>query len=153
MIFLATHGIMTIKAIDLAGRNNFKEKVTIDTTNPLDFSQGMPPKFAVTLGYSLGEQIQSHIPEARVVKAFNTVNAYVMISPKREEGDPDLFIAGNDDEAKKKLNSLANQLGWQRVIDLGDITQSYWLEAMTMFWVYYGFKHKNWTHAFKLLIK
>jgi 8-hydroxy-5-deazaflavin:NADPH oxidoreductase len=153
IIFLATHGITTIKAIDLAGKNNFKEKVTIDTTNPLDFSQGMPPKFAVTLGNSLGEQIQSHIPEARVVKAFNTVNAYVMVSPKREEGDPDLFIAGNDDKAKKKLNSLANQLGWQRVIDLGDITQSYWLEAMTMLWVYYGFKHKNWTHAFKLLIK
>ena len=102
MIILVTHGVATITAIDLAGKNNFKGKVVIDTTNPLDFSQGMPPKFAVTLGNSLGEQIQAHLPEAKVVKAFNTVNAYVMVSPKREEGDPDLFIAGNDEEAKKQ---------------------------------------------------
>lgn len=153
MIILATHGVATIAAIDLAGKNYFKGKVVVDTTNPLDFSQGMPPKFAVTLGNSLGEQIQKHIPEAKVVKAFNTVNAYVMVSPKREEGDPDLFIAGNDEEAKKNFTSLAEQMGWRRMIDIGDISNSYWLEAMTMFWVYYGFKYNNWSHAFKLLLK
>jgi NADPH-dependent F420 reductase len=152
-IILATHGIATINAIDSAGKNNFKGKVVVDTTNPLDFSQGMPPKFAATLGNSLGEKIQKHIPEAKVVKAFNTVNAFVMVSPKREEGDPDLFIAGNDEEAKSKFNSLAEQMGWKRVIDSGDISNSFWLEAMTMFWVYYGFKNNNWSHAFKLLIK
>jgi len=153
IIILATHGVITTRVIDSAGKNNFKGKVVIDTTNPLDFSQGMPPKFAATLGNSLGEQIQKHIPEAKVVKAFNTVNAYVMISPKREEGDPDFFVAGNDEDAKKKVKSLAEQMGWQRIIDLGDISHSYWLEALTMFWVNYGFKNNNWSHAFKLLIK
>lgn len=153
MIMLATHGVATIAAIDVAGKNNFKGKVVVDTTNPLDFSQGMPPKFAVTLGNSLGEQIQKHIPEAKVVKAFNTVNAFVIVSPKREEGDPDLFIAGNDEEAKNKIKSLAEKMGWKRVLDIGDISNSYWLEAMTMFWVYFGDKYNNWTHAFKLLLK
>lgn len=153
LIILATHGVATISAIDSAGKNNFYGKVVIDTTNPLDFSQGMPPKFAAALGNSLGEQIQKHIPNAKVVKAFNTVNAFVMVSPKREEGDPDLFIAGNDNDAKKKFTSLAEQMGWKRVIDIGDISNSYWLEAMTMFWVYYGFKNNNWSHAFKLLLK
>ncbi len=153
MAILATHGVATIAAIDLAGKNNFTGKVVIDTTNPLDFSQGMPPKFAVTLGNSLGEQIQKHIPEAKVVKGFNTVNALIMVNPKREEGDPDLFIAGNDDNAKSKFVSLAEQMGWKRVIDAGDISISYWLEAMTMFWVYYGFKNNHWAHAFKLLLK
>lgn len=153
MIILATHGVATINAIDLAEKNNFKGKVVVDTTNPLDFSQGMPPKFAATLGNSLGEQIQKYLPEAKVVKAFNTVNAYVMVSPKREEGDPDLFIAGNDEAAKSKLKTLAEQMGWKRILDVGDITNSYWLEAMTMFWVYYGAKYNNWTHAFKLLLK
>jgi len=153
MIMLATHGVATIAAIDVAGKNNFKGKVVVDTTNPLDFSQGMPPKFAVTLGNSLGKQIQKHIPEAKVVKAFNTVNAFVMVSPKREEGDPDLFIAGNDEEAKNKFKSLAEKMGWKRVLDIGDISNSYWLEAMTMFWVYFGDKYNNWTHAFKLLLK
>ena len=153
MIILATHGVATTGAIDQAGKNNFSGKVVVDTTNPLDFSQGMPPKFAAVLGSSLGEQIQKHIPDAKVVKAFNTVNAYVMVSPKREEGDPDLFIAGNDGNAKNKFVSLAEQIGWKRVIDAGDISNSYWLEAMTMFWVYYGFKNNHWTHAFKLLLK
>lgn len=153
IIILATHGVATISAIDSANKNNFYGKVVIDTTNPLDFSQGMPPKFAATLGNSLGEQIQKHIPNAKVVKAFNTVSAFVMVSPKREEGDPDLFIAGNDEEAKKKLAGLAEQMGWKRMIDIGDISNSYWLEAMTMFWVYYGFKYNNWSHAFKLLLK
>ncbi len=153
MIILATHGVATTKAIDSAGTNNFKSKVVVDTTNPLDFSQGMPPKFAATLGNSLGGQIQKYIPEAKVVKAFNTINAYVMVSPKREEGDPDFFVAGNDEEAKNKIKSLAEKMGWKRVIDIGDISNSYWLEAMTMFWVYYGFKNNHWTHAFKLLLK
>lgn len=153
MIILATHGVATTSAIDQAGKNNFKGKVVVDTTNPLDFSQGMPPKFAASLGSSLGEQIQKHIPEAKVVKAFNTVNAFVMVSPKREEGDPDLFIAGNDEVAKSKFTSLAEQMGWKRIIDSGDISNSYWLEAMTMFWVYYGFKNNHWSHAFKLLLK
>ncbi len=153
IIILATHGVATIGAIDLAEKNNFRGKVVIDTTNPLDFSQGMPPKFAATLGNSLGEKIQNHIPEAKVVKAFNTVNAYVMVSPKREEGNPDLFIAGNDEDAKKKIKSLAEQLDWENIVDIGDISQSYWLESMTMFWVQYGLKYNNWTHAFKLLKK
>jgi len=153
MIFLATHGVATIAAIDLAGKNNFKGKIIIDTTNPLDFSQGMPPKFSATFGNSLGEKIQKHIPEAKVVKAFNTVNAFVMVSPKREEGDPDLFIAGNDEAAKSIFKSLAEQMGWKRIIDSSDISNSYWLEALTMFWVNYGFINNNWTHAFKLLIK
>lgn len=153
IIILATHGLATIKAIDDAGTEYFNNKIVIDTTNPLDFSQGMPPKFAAVLGNSLGEQIQKHIPRSKVVKAFNTVNAFVMINPKREEGNPDFFIAGNDDGAKNFVTEIAKELGWKRIIDIGDISSAYWLEAMTMFWVHYGFKNNNWSHAFKLLLK
>ena len=113
----------------------------------------MPPKFTVTLGNSLGEQIQKQIPNAKVVKAFNTIGAHIMVTPMREEGSPDLFIAGNDDDAKKKFVSLAEQMGWENVIDFGDISQSYWLEANAMLWIHYGFKYNNWNHAFKLLKK
>lgn len=153
MIFLATFGDKTSAAIEMAGKQNFNDKVVVDTTNPLDFSQGVPPKFTVTLGNSLGEQIQKQIPNAKVVKAFNTIGAHIMVNPKREEGSPDLFIAGNDDNAKKKLANLAEQMGWQSVVDLGDISQSFWLEANAMLWINYGFKYNSWTHAFKLLKK
>jgi len=151
MIILATFGDATKNAIDLAGKDNFNGKVVIDTTNPLDFSKGVPPGFTATLGNSLGEQIQKHIPQAKVVKAFNTIGAHIMVSPKREEGDPDFFIAGNDDDAKKKISDIAKGWGWKGVVDLGDISKSFWLEGLAMIWIYYGSKYNSWGHAFKLL--
>jgi len=153
VILLATFGDVTKNAIDLAGKDNFSNKIVVDSTNPLDFSKGVPPGFTVTLGNSLGEQIQNHIPGAKVVKAFNSIGAHIMVSPKREEGDPDFFIAGNDEEAKKKISDIAKSWGWQGVVDLGNISMSYWLETLAMIWIYYGFKYNSWTQAFKLLKK
>ena len=140
-------------ALDLAGKENLKGKILIDVTNPLDHSKGRPPKFAVSLGNSLGEQIQHWLPDSKVVKAFNMINAYIMINPKREEGIPDLFIAGNDEVAKKLVTGIALKWGWASVIDMGDISMSYWLETLAMTWIYFGFKYNIWTHAFKLLRK
>ena len=103
IVIVATGWAGTQNAIEQAGKENFKGKLVIDVTNPLDFSQGAPPKFAVALGNSGGEQIQKWLPDSKVVKAFNTINAYVMINPKLEEGDPDFFYAGNDEDAKKQV--------------------------------------------------
>ena len=151
-IILATFGDVTKNAIDLAGKEKFSGKVLIDATNPLDFSKGVPPKFTATLGNSLGEQIQKHIPEAKVAKAFNTIGAHIIVNPKWEEGVPDLLVAG-DDEAIKQVSSIAEKWGWNSIIDMGDISQSYWLETNAMLWIYYGFKNNVWNHAFKLLRK
>jgi predicted dinucleotide-binding enzyme len=150
-IILATLGIVTLNAIDMSGKENFKNKVVIDTTNPLDFSKGVPPQFTATPGNSLGEQIQKHIPEARLVKAFNTIGAHIMINPKREEGIPDLFIAGNDESVKNQFKDLIGNWGWGSIIDMGDISQAYWLETFAMLWIHYAFRNNNWNHAFKLL--
>jgi 8-hydroxy-5-deazaflavin:NADPH oxidoreductase len=153
LMVLATFWSGTENAIKLAGIENFSNKILIDATNPLDFSQGPLPKMAVSPGNSGGEQIQKWLPKSKVVKAFNTISAHIMINPKLEEGEPDLFIAGNDDAAKKEVTSFAEKLGWKSVIDMGDISQAYWLETLAMIWIYYGFKFNNWTHAFKLLKK
>jgi 8-hydroxy-5-deazaflavin:NADPH oxidoreductase len=153
IIVLATHGVATKNAIDIAGMQNFSGKIVIDVTNPLDFSEGFPPKFAASPGNSLGEQIQKHIPDAKVVKAFNIVNCYVMVSPKREDGMPDMFIAGNNKEAKKRVNELAKEWGWNECIDIGGIKEAFLLEALTMLWVKYAALSGEWSHAFKLLRK
>jgi 8-hydroxy-5-deazaflavin:NADPH oxidoreductase len=153
LVVLATLGTAAENAIRLAGPENFAGKVVIDTTNPLDFSHGMPPRLAASAGDSLGERVQKWLPKARVVKAFNTINAHIMCKARREQGVPDLFIAGNDESAKKTVSQFAGKWGWGQVIDLGGIEQAYLLEAFAMLWIAYGAKHNNWTHAFKLLVK
>lgn len=152
-LVLATHGVNTKEAIEIAGKEKFRGKIVIDATNPLDFSKGVPPRFAAEQGNSLGEQIQRFIPEAKLVKAFNTVNALTMINAHLEEGRPDLFIAGDDDAAKKWVAELAQKWGWNSCVDIGGIAESFWLETFAMLWIVYGFKNNHWTHAFKLLKK
>ena len=152
VIVLATHGLATTNAIDIAGKEKFKGKIAIDVTNPLDFSSGAP-KFVATLGNSLGENIQKHIPDAKVVKAFNIVNCNIIIDAKLQDGTADLFIAGNDLDAKKWVSELALQWGWNSCNDLGGIENSYWLETFAMLWIIHALKNNHWTHAFKLLKK
>ncbi|MFB6457118.1 NADPH-dependent F420 reductase [Chitinophaga sp. Hz27] len=153
IIFIVTYGNAAIAAIDLADVNSFTDKVVIDTTNPLDISKGIPPLFTATPGNSLGEQIQQHLPRAKVVKAFNTLGMPIIVNPQRAEGDPVLLIAGNDESAKKVVSSIAKSWGWKDVVDYGDIGESFYLEAFAMLWIRYAFNHKSWTHAFSFLRK
>lgn len=150
VIFIATLGEAALDAINLAGKENFKGKTVIDLTNPLDFSKGTPPRFAATVGNSLGEQIQGALPEANVVKAFNSIGAAIMVNPHFGDDTATQFIAGNDDEAKAEAKKLAEEFGWD-VEDLGGIEQAFFLEAFASLWINYGFKHNHWTHAFKFL--
>jgi len=153
LLVLATGWQGTHNAIELAGTENFAGKTVIDVTNPLDSSGGPPPKLAVQYPESAGQLVQQWLPDAKVVKAFNTISASIMINPNLEEGKPDLLIAGNDEDAKETVTGIARAWGWPNVYDLGDITAAYWLEAFAMLWIYFGFRHNHWTHAFKLLMK
>ena len=149
ILVLATLGIATEEAIRLAGIEAFDGKVVIDTTNPLDFSQGVPPTLTIGHTDSLGEVIQRLLPRARVVKAFNTVGNALMVNPQFPER-PDMFICGNDDDAKTIVAQICEHFGWG-VIDLGGIESSRYLEPMCLVWVLHGFRSGTWTHAFKLL--
>lgn len=151
LIVLATHGVATEEALTLAGKQNFDRKVVIDATNPLDFSTGAP-KLSVGFTDSLGEQIQRSLPGARVVKAFNTVGNALFFKPDLPSGPPDMFIGGNDADAKKLVSQVCDAFGWG-VIDLGGIEASRHLEPMCMVWVLHGMKSGSWTHAFKMLGK
>src|SRR5262249_19563895 len=106
-----------------------------DVANPLDFSHGMPPRLFTGSGDSLGEQIQREFTEARVVKTLNTVNADVMVNPGRVPGEHDVFVGGNDPQAKASVTELLRSFGWKRVIDLGDITSARGTEAFLLLWL------------------
>ena len=75
-----------------------------------------------------------------------------MIDPQFPGGPPDMFIAGNDDEAKKIVTQVCKHWGWG-VIDLGGIESSRYLEPMCIAWVIHGLRTNSWNHAFKLLQK
>jgi predicted dinucleotide-binding enzyme len=151
LIVLATHGMATEEALTMAGKSNFDHKVVIDATNPLDQSSGIP-RLAIGHTDSLGEQIQRSIPNARVVKAFNTVGNPLFFKPDLPGGPPDMFIGGNDADAKKLVSQVCEAFGWG-VIDLGGIEASRYLEPMCMTWVLHGVISGAWLHAFKMLHK
>ncbi len=151
VVLLCTLGEGTESAIKLADTKNFDGKLVIDATNPLDFSKGMPPGLFVGTTDSLGERVQRLLPNAKVVKCFNTVNNQTMISPRMKEGLPDMMICGNDENAKQQVAGLLKELGWGDPIDIGGIDGARWLEAYTALWVRLATKLGTWTVAVRIL--
>lgn len=149
LIALASLGVANADCLSLAGLGNFRGKVVIDTTNPLDFSKGAP---ALAIGHtdSGGEQVQRILPDAHVVKAFNTAGNAHMVNPTFPGGPPDMFICGNNDAAKATVAGICRDFGWG-VVDLGGIDASRYLEPMCLLWVLHGVRSGSWNHAFKLL--
>jgi len=111
-------------------------KVLVDVANPLDFSKGRPPTLFVCNDNSLGEQIQAALPNTKVVKAFNTMNASVQTEPQKLAGGiHHLFIAGNDPSAKAQVIEIASSYGWQNILDLGDIKAARGMEMLMPIWL------------------
>ena len=151
-VVLATLGTAVDDVLRAAGKDALRGKIVIDTTNPLDFSQGFPPRLFVGQTDSLGERVQRALPDCKVVKAFNIVGNAHMFRPQFPGGPPDMLIGGNDDEAKQKVTALLKDFGWS-VIDLGGIESSRVLEPICLAWVLCGARANTWNHAFKLLRK
>lgn len=151
VVILATLGVASEEVVKGVA-DALRGKLLIDTTNPLDFSGGMPPKLFVGQTDSLGERIQRAAPLAHVVKAFNSVGNAHMFRPAFPGGPPDMFFCGNDDGAKSKLVAILKDFGWGAV-DLGGIESSRLLEPMCLVWVLHGARSGSWNHAFKLLRK
>jgi len=135
IVFNCTMGTASLDALQAAGAQNLGEKVLVDVANPLDFSGGTPTLSTAAAGDSLAERIQKAFPGARVVKALNTVTAAVMGHPEKVPGDSDLFIAGNDADAKRRVTALLEEFGWKSVLDLGDVTAARGMEAYLLLWL------------------
>jgi 8-hydroxy-5-deazaflavin:NADPH oxidoreductase len=130
----ATNARGSLPALQAVGEA-LNGKVVIDAANPLDSSQGFPPSLFVSNTDSLAEQLQRELPEARIVKMFNTVNNQVMINPSGLDSDTTIFVAGNDSAARQTASSLAADLGWTDVFDLGDLTAARGLEMYLPLWI------------------
>ena len=151
LLVLALLGNAAEEAIADAGRDNFSGKVVIDAMNPLDFSIGFPPKLSITGEDSLGERVQRAVPDARVVKAFNTIGNPYFVDPNFSQGQPTMLIAGNDEGAKNTVRDVLGDFGWSDVLDIGGIEGSRELEAICIAWVKIGAARGSFDHGFKLL--
>lgn len=136
MVVNATNGAASLAALAAAGGANLAGKILLDVSNPLDFSQGMPPVLNPVNTESLGERIQRAFPDARVVKTLNTMNAGLMVDPGRlADGEHSVFVSGDDSEAKAQVTGLLQALGHRDIIDLGDITSARGAEMVLPLWL------------------
>lgn len=137
LIVNATAGTASLAVLDAAGAEQLAGKVLLDVSNPLDFSNGMPPTLSVCNDESLGEQLQRAHPEVKVVKALNTVTASVMVEPGLVPGTHTMFMCGDDDAAKGQVRLLLEQFGWpaRSVLDLGNIAGARGMEMYLPLWL------------------
>jgi predicted dinucleotide-binding enzyme len=70
-----------------------------------------------------GERIQKAFPQARVVKSLNTMNVSMMFGQQSHPGHHNVFMAGNEANAKGEVARLLEAIGWRpdTIIDLGGI--------------------------------
>jgi predicted dinucleotide-binding enzyme len=138
ILFNCTAGGASLDALRMAGDENLREKVLIDVANPLDYSAGMPPTLSVCNTDSLAEQIQRAFPELLVVKSLNTMNCKVMVDPSRVAGAHNVFLSGNDANAKSRVAALlSDAFNWPvtSIVDLGDISTARGTEMLLPVWI------------------
>jgi predicted dinucleotide-binding enzyme len=133
----ATAGVASVDALHTAGAEHLKGKVLIDIANAIDPRSGSPPTLAFCNTESLAERIQRAFPHARVVKTLNTVNASVMVDPGSLPGRHNVFVSGNDADAKQQASELLEAFGWpdESIVDLGDISSARGTEMYLALWI------------------
>jgi predicted dinucleotide-binding enzyme len=154
ILVLAALGGAVEQVIRLAGPANLAGKTVIDTTNPI---ADAPPdqgvlRFTTGPNESLGERIQALVPEAHVVKAFNSVGSARMVNPRYRQGPPTMFICGDSAPAKAQVSAVLRQFGWEPC-DMGGMPAARAIEPLCILWCIPGFRNNQWTHAFKLLVE
>jgi len=132
----------------LAATGPLAGKTVIDCINPL-----LPDLSGLALGTttSAAEEIAKLIPQAKVVKCFNTLGQANFAHPMLGDQRASMFFAGDDAGAKLIVAELGNQLGFD-MVDAGPLSQSRWLEAMAILWITMAYKYGgSQRSAFKLL--
>ena len=151
VIVLAVKGSAAEAALDQAGPLNLAGKTILDATNPISEE---PPdrgvlRYFTGANESLMERLQRKVPQAKFVKAFNSVGAAFMVSPQFNP-KPTMFICGDDAGAKHEATEILTHFGWEAV-DMGGVEVARPIEALCQLWCAPGFLKQDWAHAFKYL--
>jgi len=154
-VVLAVGGEVAEEALRDAGAANLKGKLVIDVTNPIAHE---PPedgviKYFTSPNESLMERLQNAFPDAKFVKAFNSVGSALMVNPSFPGGRPTMFYCGNDAAAKAAVATIIDQFGWEAA-DMGTAKAARAIEPLAQLWCIPGFRQNQWAgHAFHLMRK
>lgn len=108
--------------------DGFAGRIVIDISNPINFST---LQLVTPPGISGAEEIARHMPDAKVVKAFNTVFDPVLSDSEGSEAALDIFVAGDDQDAKENVKELISSSG-MRPIDAGPLSSARHLEGIEL---------------------
>jgi 8-hydroxy-5-deazaflavin:NADPH oxidoreductase len=113
------------------------QKIVVSISNPIrEKYDGL-----VTLpGISAAEELQTYLPDSKVVKAFNTVFAGDFSDTIIDGKQVDVFIAGNEEEALKTTSEIVAAAGFNPII-AGNLSASRTLEDMTALLIQLNLKY------------
>lgn len=122
-------------AVATAGNPALAGKIVVDMSNPIkaDFS-------GLTIGHttSAAEQIQAASPEAKIVKAYNTIFASLLDLPAEQTQDVPVFLAGNDEAAVVAVAELVSVSGF-RPENTGSLDAARLIEPLGMLNIRFGY--------------
>jgi predicted dinucleotide-binding enzyme len=128
LVINATPGRVSVEVVKAIGPDAFAGKVLLDVANAVtaDFDLVYPNR-------SVAQALQQALPEARVVKSLNTMAAPLMVSPPTIPPS-NVFVSGDDAEAKATVSGLLEDLSWtpESILDLGGIESARGPEHYTL---------------------
>jgi 8-hydroxy-5-deazaflavin:NADPH oxidoreductase len=132
VVFIAVPGSVALDvtrslAAELEG------KIVVDCNNPLVWKEG--PVWTPPAEGSLTAAMAKAAPGARLVKGFNTFGAEFHANPKLAGVPANVFLAGDDAEAKKVVAEIATKVGFTTV-DSGPLRNAAVLENVAMLWIH-----------------
>lgn len=135
----AAHGDVVMLAlpanvvVDVAAdlREHLADKPVVDAANEYPTATAERP---------LAQRIADAAPEARVVKAFNTIGANRMTEPSFDGSPATMFLASDGAAAVDTVGGLAADLGFEPVV-AGDLSAATHLENLARFWIHLSQEH------------
>jgi hypothetical protein len=129
--FLAVPAAAAVEAATGAGP--WGGKVLVDCTNPVAWENG--PILVAPPEGSVSAALAAALPDARVVKAFNTFGAEIHGDPSLGGRPAEVLIASDDERASETVGEIASRAGFAPV-SAGGLRNAALLEAMAVLWIH-----------------
>jgi NADPH-dependent F420 reductase len=146
LVVLAVPATATAAVVEELG-DELDGRVVVDPTNPMN----LPPDELLQGTGAVTEALRRLVPEARFVKAFNTIFASRLTDPVVDGIPLDGLYAGDDTAAKEVVAGLLTDLGF-RPLDVGPLAAARVLELMAFLNIGLNARHGwPWRSGWKLL--